>query len=107
MFGILGDLEEDEHLLDSEEGDKHHADLAILDEEDMDEPPLDPDIGLASQDLVEDTDSGRLFRQDVGQIVVSSSHLGLDHPEKGIEGEEVLLSPPFAPCVVQRSWGGG
>lgn len=96
------------HLLGSgEEEGKHYAVLAILGEEDMDELPLGPDTGLAWRDLVEDMGSGRLLQQeDVGGIVESSSHHGLGRPEEGIEDAEALSSPPFAPCVIQRSWGG-
>lgn len=96
------------HLLGSgeEEEGKHYAVLAILGEEDMDELPLGPGTGLAWRDLVEDMGSGRLLQQeDVGEIE-NSSHRGLGRPEEGIEDAEALSSPPFAPCVIQRSWGG-
>jgi hypothetical protein len=71
----------------------------------MDAVPLGQDIDLASPHQAEGRGCGRRgARGDVvGEIVESSSHLGLGRPEEDIGDEEVPWNPPFAPCVVQRS----
>ena len=70
--------------------------------------PLDPDTGLALKDQVEDMDFGRLYPlEDVERVVLCSSHLGLGRPGEGTEDEEVLVSPPFAPCELSKDRGVG
>jgi hypothetical protein len=82
----------------SDEGvDKHHADPAMLAEEDRDALE-DPGIGLDERDPAADTGCARLSQEHLEEIVSNNSHLGLGRPAEGIEDVEIPWGLPFAPC---------